>query len=678
MQGITQKVKHMDKLKMHSPDMTQQNIEKIQALFPNCVTESKGADGELKLAIDFDQLKQELSNSIVEGPQERYQLNWPGKRKSLLKANSPITKTLRPNTSESVSYENTQNLFIEGNNLTALKLIEEMYLGKIKLIYIDPPYNTGGDLLYNDDFSLSSADFFKDDLQIDDEGNKLTSNLQGNGKFHTKWLNMIYPRLIKAKNLLSDDGVIAISIDDNELSNLLSIVDELFGWENRKVICVKMSESSGLKMGSVIKTGSIAKLKEYIVICSKNQIRGLNLENIPKDKWDSEYNIYLEGLTKDDRKKIIEESERETAADIPALDQIAKKIELKSVSEKLKELNVTSEKRESWLFENSWRICQCATSSTVLKLANEKKNSCNQENFFVSSSTGKIYFVRGTYSKDSSKPRLQMLFADDNLTLHPGDFWHDIKTTGLDGEGGVSFKNGKKPLKLLKRIIKMVTSGDDTILDFFAGSGSTAQAVWESNIDDNSKRKFILVQYPEDFNTKNKDHKESIEFCERNGLQANVAELSKQRLRICIEKLKDQPELDLGFRVLKVDSSNMTDVYYSPDQVTQASLDLLVDNIKSDRTDEDLLFQVLLDWGVDLTLPIKKETIQGKPVFFVDDDALVACFDLRINEALIKELAIKEPLRVVFRDDGFESDAVKINAEQIFKQVSPHTEVKAI
>ncbi|GAA74697.1 adenine-specific DNA-methyltransferase [Pseudoalteromonas sp. BSi20480] len=674
----------MDKLKMHSPDLSQSNISKIKALFPNCVTESSDDSGNVKLAIDFDQLKQELSDSIVEGPQERYHLNWPGKRKSLLKANSKINKTLRPIENESVNFDCTENLFIEGNNLSALKLIEESYLGQVKLIYIDPPYNTGGDLLYNDDFSISTDVFLKNDLQVDEEGNRLTSNLQGNGRFHTKWLNMIYPRLIKAKNILSNDGLLAISIDDNELSNLLSVVDELFGWENRKIICVKMSESSGLKMGSVIKTGSIAKLKEYVVICSKKPIRDLRLENIPKDKWDTEYNIYLEGLTKEDRQEIRDESDKEAEADITKLDKIAERLEFKSVAEKIKELEIPKDKKESWLFENSWRICQCATSSTVLKLANEKRVRTNQVNFFVTSSTGKIYFVRGSYSEDSSKPRLQMLFADDNLTIHPGDFWYDIKTTGLDAEGGVSFKNGKKPLKLLKRIIKMATNNEDIILDFFAGSGSTAHAVWESNIDDGSNRKFILVQYPEPFNTKNKDHKESIAFCNKNLLPANVAELSKQRLRINIEKLNTAANTDLGFRVLKIDSTNMTDIFYRPDQVNQEDMFAQVENIKEDRTDEDLLFQVLLDWGVGLTLPISKQQLSSKDVFFVNADEdgegadLIACFGKDISNELIKALAEKLPLRVVFRDDGFANDSVKINVEQIFKQISPMTDVKSI
>jgi len=681
----------MDKLKMHSPDMTADNIEKIAGLFPNCITESHDAQGKLKKSIDFDLLKQELSGSIVEGAQERYHLNWPGKRSSLFKANTKISKTFRPNEKESKQFDVTKNIFIEGNNLTALKLLEESYLGKIKLIYIDPPYNTGGDLLYNDDFSVSAEEFFKSDNQIDVTGNKLVSNLDGNGRFHTKWLNMIYPRLKKAKNLLKDDGVLAISIDDNELSNLLSVVDELFGWENRKVICVKMSEASGLKMGSVKRIGSIAKLKEYVVICSPNGIKGLNLENIPKSDWDSEYNIYLENISKEDRELISKEMDNdEGTSNFKLLDSIAKKIKLISVADKLKEEGVDRAEKKSWLFKNSWRICQCATSSTVLKLANEKKESISQDNFFVLSSTGKIYLVRGGYSSESAKPRVQMIFADDNLTLHPGDFWFDIKTTGLDGEGGVSFKNGKKPIKLLSRIIKMATSKDDIVLDFFAGSGSTGQAVWESNIEDNSNRQFILVQYPEEFNKKNKDHSFSIKFCNESGIQANVAELAKQRLRVNSSRLSKSTEksIDFGFRSLKIDTSNMTDIYYNPENISQEDMFAQVENIKEDRTDEDLLFQVLLDWGLGLTLPISKKQISGKDVFFVNSDSdgegadLIACFAKNINDDLVKQLAQLQPLRIVFRDDsfgdGFDADAVKINAEQIFKQLSPATDVKSL
>lgn len=677
----------MDKLKMHSPDLLQENIEKIRKLFPNCVTETKDDSGNLKLAIDFDLLKQQLSDSLVEGPSERYHLNWPGKRSSLLKANSKISKTLIPSEKESINFNSTEHLFIEGNNLSVLKLIEETYLGLIKLIYIDPPYNTGGDLLYNDDFSESSDTFLKKDSQVDEDGNKLVSNLQGNGRFHTKWLNMMYPRLIKAKNLLSDDGILAISIDDNELSNLLSIIDELFGWENRKVICVKMSEPTGVKMASINKNGGIAKLKEYVVLASKNGIKGLNLEKVPKGSWDNEYKTACLGLKKEELafiKSVLDDEER-CESDIKKVEQLSKKLSFMPskdlcISEGNKKLT------DKWLFDNAWRILQFATLTGGAKdLAVNKKLAYETppSAFVVTTSQSKAYLVRGDFNHETRLPRCKMLFADKYLEVHPGDFWSDIKTTGLDNEGGVDFKNGKKPLKLLKRIIKMATKNNDIILDFFAGSGTVGQAVWESNIEDGNSRKFILVQYPEQFNVKNEDHKESIKFCEAKGVPANVAELSKQRLKINIENLKDA-SVDLGYRVLKVDSSNMTDVFYRPDQIIQTDMFEQVANIKEGRKDEDLLFQVLLDWGVGLTLPIFKEQIASKDVFYVNADDggegadLIACFGTNISNELIKELAEKQPLRIVFRDDGFANDSVKINVEQIFKQISPITDVKSI
>ena len=674
----------MEQMKMHSPDLTQQNIEKIRALFPNCVTEAQGSDGKIKLAIDFDQLKQELSGSIVEGPQERYHLNWPGKREALLTANAPIAKTLRPCREESVDFDTTQNLFIEGDNLDALKLLQETYLGKVKMIYIDPPYNTGNDFLYNDYFADNTEAFLKKSIQTNEEGQRLTSNTEANGRFHSDWLSNFYKRIKLAKNLLEPEGILAISIDDNEIANLLHVIDEEFGWQNRKVICVKMSESSGLKMGSVKKSGTIPKLKEYLVLCSPTGIKGINLDGIPKESWDKEYNIYLRGLSFDDREvisKAINGNPENTS--VEDLDLIAKKIKLIPVSEAIKEYDLEEEDKKIWLFENSWRICQCATSSSVFKLAKEKFNKHNHEVFFVKSATGIIYPVRSVTNQKSKKPRVQLIFADDNSTINPGDLWIDIKTTGLDGEGGVSFKNGKKPLKLLSRILKMKTITNSVVMDFYAGSGSFAHSILEHNSKTGDNAKYICIQIPEVFNERNDDHKAAISFCLENNIAANVSELSKERIRRAGEKIPvgdchENWNKDIGFRVLKVDTSNMSDIYYSPDQISQGNLELLVNNIKEDRTDEDLLFQVLLDWGVDLTLPIRKETICNKTVFFVDDNALVACFDANITEELIKALAESAPLRVVFRDDGFASDTVKINAEQIFKQLAPGTQVKSI
>lgn len=608
----------MDKLKMHSPDMTQQNIEKIQALFPNCVTESKGADGELKLAIDFDQLKQELSNSIVEGPQERYQLNWPGKRKALLTANAPIAKTLRPCREESVNFDTTKNLFIEGDNLDALKMLQETYLGKIKMIYIDPPYNTGKDFIYSDNFAENSDEFLKRSNQKDEEGNKLVANTESNGRFHSDWLSMMYSRLKLARNCLKEDGVIFISIDDTEQSNIKKICDEIFG----EINCVG----------------------EAIIIRSEGG--GLAKQLI---KGHDNLHIY--------------------AKNINYFDSLKRPKDVRGNIVKLNDEEYWIE--EDWLRKEFGKYGTCPYDEIESYHGKQKKIEIDEgleKGIYTIINKNGVEIV-GRYrklSEDGSKFYSILKHLNKNGV-------HDLKNIEMD-----SLFDYPKPVSLLKQLILGCTflpaDKNEIILDFFAGSATTAHAVMQLNAEDGGERKFIMVQLPEECDKKSEAYKAGYK---------TIAEISKERIRRAGAKIlegechKDWNK-DVGFRVLKVDTSNMADVYYSPDQVSQGSLDLLVDNIKTDRTDEDLLFQVLLDWGVDLTLPIKKETIQGKSVFFVDDDALVACFDLRINEALIKELAIKEPLRVVFRDDGFESDAVKINAEQIFKQVSPHTEVKAI
>jgi adenine-specific DNA-methyltransferase len=561
----------MKKLNMHSPDVTQENIARIRDLFPGCVTEARGEDGSVRLAVDFDQLRQELAESIVEGPQERYHLNWPGKREALLTANAPIAKTLRPCCEESVDFDTTKNLFIEGDNLDALKLLQESYLGKVKLIYMDPPYNTGSDFIYEDDFSEDHESYLLKSNQTDPEGNRLVANTETNGRFHSDWLSMIYSRIKLARNLLKEDGILAISIDDNEISNLLHVVDEVFGWENRKVICVKMSEPSGLKMGSVKKLGTIPKIKEYLVLCSLNGVRGISLDRIRKDKWDAEYNIFLDGLTEEGREAIRKafSAESSSADDLLALDKVVEKVSLVSVSEKIRQLDISSEAKEEWLFSNAWRICQCATSASVLSLAKEKRQTNTNEVFFVKSTNGIPYMVRSNFSTESSKPRVQLIFADDNLTVHPGDMWVDIKTTGLDGEGDVSFKNGKKPLKLLNRLIGMNTTENDLVMDCFAGSGSTGHAVLDATV--------------------------SFAFSK-----------------------STHPTWPMCFTAL-MRWRNPISTCSSTTSSPTAHL-------------EDLLFQVMLDWGVDLALPIAKQTIQGKDVFLVDGNALAMawgcrCFD---------------------------------------------------
>ncbi|HHF2866957.1 TPA: site-specific DNA-methyltransferase [Vibrio alginolyticus] len=620
----------MDKLKMHSPDMTQQNIEKIQALFPNCVTESKGADGEIKLAIDFDQLKQELSSSVVEGPQERYMLNWPGKREALLISNSPIIKTLRPIESESINFWSAKDIFIEGDNLDGLKLIQESYLGKVKLIYIDPPYNTGGDFIYRDDYSITKSAFSELSSQVDIEGNKLTANLESNGRFHSDWLSMMYPRLKLARNLLRDDGQIFISISDEEVHNLRKMCDEIFGAENFEGHIHWRRRHNQPND----KTKMIGLVAEHILAYSKDKIYNrsvgvgkleltgnfTNPDNDPRGPWASK--PWKVGS-----------------------DQSGSKYTIQTPTGKMLDAE--------WMGEKS-------TFESLLK---------DDRIYFPNNGDG---FPRKKYYKSEREAEGQ---CATNWWSHE-QFGHNQEGNAILSELMDGIKNtfsNPKPTRLINSIINVSNCKDgDVVLDFFLGSGTTYQAAIESGLD----IRFIGIQIDDPLDEKNKDHLPALDFCKKNGLKKVLSELTKERMRRVLTNVANS---DLnGFRVFKIDESNMSDVYYSPDDLSQGNLDLLVDNIKPDRTDEDLLFQVLLDWGIELSMPIRKETIQGKSVFFVDDDALVACFDLRINEALIKELAKKEPLRVVFRDDGFESDAVKINAEQIFKQVSPHTEVKAI
>ncbi|EEW1865557.1 site-specific DNA-methyltransferase (plasmid) [Escherichia coli] len=670
----------MDKLKMHSPDMTQQNIEKIQALFPNCVTESRGTDGELKLSIDFDQLKQELSNSIVEGPQERYQLNWPGKREALLTANAPIAKTLRPCREESVNFDTTENLFIEGDNLDALKMLQETYLGKVKMIYIDPPYNTGKDFIYADDFAENTEEYLKSSGQKDLVGNRMVANTENNGRFHSDWLSMMYSRLKLARNLLKDDGVIFISIDD-EMANLKKVCDEIFGEDN-------FIENISWNKRIPKNDKGVGNIHEYILIYAKNS------------ECKPEFTMRKDGL--DDIYELAEKLKKQKVPIAEANEEIKKLYKKNGYDRGITLYNSFDNEYRLWgkinmswpnanTFGPTYPVKHPITGNPV-KIPDRgwrwKEETFNEAAKIVDGSyteivelhdggilCGKVWFSK----KDDQQPSSVTYLDDVNSFL-----LRSILSTKSDGGievenlfSGKSYFSYPKSTSLLKVLIssyKNRLEQGEIILDFFAGSSTTADAILRLNAEDGMNRKFIMVQLPESCDEKTEAYKAGYK---------TIAEISKERIRRAGVKIlagechKDWNK-DVGFRVLKVDTSNMADVYYSPDQVSQGSLNLLVDNIKSDRTDEDLLFQVLLDWGVDLTLPIRKETIQGKSVFFVDDDALVACFDLRINEALIKELATKEPLRVVFRDDGFESDAVKINAEQIFKQVSPHTEVKAI
>ncbi|WP_270445665.1 site-specific DNA-methyltransferase [Fusobacterium varium] len=580
--------------------------------------------------------------------------------------------------------------------MEVLKLLQKSYHGKIKIIYIDPPYNTGKDFVYKDNFRDNLKNYLEVTGQLGEEGQKLSTNSEMGGRYHSDWLSMMYPRLKLARNLLTDDGVIFISIDDNEVENLKKICDEIFGEEKVKLICVKMSEASGLKMGTVKKQGTIPKLKEYIVVIKKNGLNNFKFENIKKDKWDTEYNIFLENFTKDDKIKIdeINESKDITKEKLEVLDKIAQKIKLVSVSDKIKKLGILSNEKENWLYSNSYRICQCATSSSVLILANEKKKTCKSELFFVASKNNEIaYFVRGNYSNESSKPRLQLIFAEDNLTQHPGDIWTDIKTTGLDNEGGVPFKNGKKPIKLLTRLIKSVKleKNKDIILDFFSGSATTAHAVMQLNAEDGGNRKYIMVQLPENLkdslkNTKDKEIKKSIEesinFLKQIDKPLNICEIGKERIRRAGAKIKadesllaeNREKLDIGFKVFKLDSSNIKEWDSETEDLKQSLFDS-VDNIKSDRTSLDVLYEIILKYGLELTVPIEEKenfySISGGTLLI----NLAKEINMEIIDLMCEEyknlLEVDEEFKttVILRDSSFKDDVDKINAMKKLEQV---------
>ncbi len=618
----------MEKMKMHSPNLTQDNVARIRELFPNCVTEARNEDGQLKLAVDFDQLRQELAESIVEGPQERYHLNWPGKREALLTANAPIAKTLRPCREESVDFDTTKNLFIEGDNLDALKLLQETYLGKVKMIYIDPPYNTGSDLIYEDDFAEDSASYFERSNQTDAMGNRMVANTDSNGRFHSDWMTMLYPRLKLARNLLKEDGAIFISIGDDEVANLKKICEELFGESNYVGTFVWRRRASSALADRLVSTDH-----EYVVAYQKGNFTSLG---IPKD-----FNNYT---------------------------------------------NPDQDARGSWVAGDlTVGMGKDLRPNQFYELVDPRTGKKYQPNpnrvwAYIPESMNKlIEEKRVLFPEDiNRRPMLKRFKSELKSGVNPVSTW--VTDIGLNTEGtkelqqlfGQTPFDYSKPVSLLCHLIKTTVAANEIFLDFFAGSGTSAHAVMQLTAEDSCARPFICVQLPETIDR---------------GEYATIAEVCKERIRRAGKKIKQEnagkpgiDKLDTGFRVLKVDNSNMKEVFYTPDAVSQDLLSDQVDNFREDRTPEDLLFQVMLDWGVDLALPIGEQKIQGKGVFFVDGNALAACFDNTgsIDEDFVKELAKHQPLRVVFRDAGFKDSAVKINIEQIFKLLSPATEVKCI
>jgi len=630
----------MDKLNMRSKDMTKDNIEKIEILFPNVITEIKDNNGNITKAIDFQLLQQELSCEIVEGDKERYQLTWPGKKEAILMGNTPIDKTLRPVKEDSVEWDSTENLYIEGDNLEVLKLLQESYLNKIKCIYIDPPYNTGNDFIYVDDFTQDIDEYLDESGQKDEEGNRLFKNTDANGRYHSDWLTMMYPRLKLARNLLSEDGVIFISIDDNEVHNLRKICDEIFGEMNfRNAIIIKRgAKSVQAQFDTWDKLGSGY---EYVLLYSKNPTyRFPKMEKLLKDSKKGSWNNHWRGTDRPTMRYEIFGITPDTGQWRWSKDRSINAI--KNYKNLLKELNL-DEKSISQEDIDEWYVKNIKKDEDRIDLLRLSKNGKPE------------HYIPPTNS--------QLL----------NDVWFDIPPNSsavLKSLFNEKVFDSPKPMQLIKRILEFGTT-QDIILDFFSGSATTAHAVMQLNAEDGGNRKYIMVQLPEETDEKSEAYKAGYK---------TIAEIGKERIRRSAKKIKEETnaDIDYGFRVFKVDSSNMKDIYYLPNELTQMKLHELEANIKEDRTGLDLLSQVILEAGLPLSLPMETKIISGKEVYFVDENALIACFEKNIDESLIREIAKMKPLKAVFRDNSFKDCPSRINLEEIFKSMSPTTEIKVL
>ena len=623
----------MDKMKFETPDMTAENVEKIAALFPNCVTEMKDEDGKVKRGINFELLKQMLSPDVVEEGKERYEFTWVGKKASIVEANKPIRKTLRPCLEESKNWDTTENLYIEGDNLEVLKLLQESYLGKVKMIYIDPPYNTGNDFIYADDFMRSQKEEDEQMGMYDENENRLFKNTDTNGKFHSDWCSMMYSRLMLARSLLTNDGVIFISIDDNEQTNLKKICDEAFGEKNFiNIFSVKRGKKSLNSQFKNIRTLNIGF--EFVLVYSKsvdfsysNPFEESN-EKQKQGSWAGLYNN---------------------------VDRPTMRYQIGEISIDKGQWKWGKEKGlrayQNWLNF----IAQGGTEET-LKEYWEK----NREEYQITYGVD-LEFVKTTATSASYwVSPTDKAIMDTNL-----DYYSSGDTDARRLLGNVF--SAPKPTRLIKKLIDMASNKDSTILDFFSGSATTAHAVMQLNAEDGGHRKFIMVQLPEPCDEKSESYKAGYK---------NICEIGKERIRRAGEKIKAEngliaQNLDIGFRVLKLDDSNMKDVYYSADEYTQSNLFDMVSNIKDDRTDLDLLFGCLLDWGLPLSMPYISEKIAGCTVHTYNNGDLIACFDENIPESVVKEIARRKPLRAVFRDSGFASSPSKINVFEIFKLYMP-------
>ena len=637
----------MDKLYMQTTNIVDENIKRIGELFPNCLTERLNDEGKPEVAIDFDQLRQELSKDIVEGVEERYQFTWPDKRNAIRLANAPTTDTLRPCREESVDFDNTQNLYIEGDNLQVLKLLRENYLGKVKMIYIDPPYNTGNDFVYNDDFSQSAGEYMHNSGQEDEEGNRLVANTESNGRFHTDWLNMIYPRLKVAKDLLSEDGVIFISIDDCELKNLENVCNEIFG-ESNFVANMIWQSTAGSNTGTDIVT-----VTENILVYTKCRNR---FEFDGKLTDDNSFS-FVDEYVKERGKYTIDKMDRRRVAGHYS-EALNFPIEMPDGT--LRWPGGTTERNsEGWNY-----------------LWSKTKVQWGLENGFIvfkkSGTEWNVYNKRYAKVDNEGKPCERSIPFRNLITSDQSN------TAQGTAEQRMLFEfrpfDFPKPTSLLSQLLLTAVrrSENSIILDFFSGSATTAHAVMQLNAEDGGKRKFIMVQLPEETAEDSEAYKAGYK---------NICEIGKERIRRAGKKIKEESplttqDLDTGFRVLKLDSSNMQDVYYTPSEFNEQKL--FDDNIKPDRTEEDLLFQTMIELGIELSAKIEKRSIAGKTVWSVSDGYLMACFDEEVNETTITEIARQQPYYFVMRDSSLANDQVADNFEQIWEEYSKDTVRKII
>lgn len=622
----------MQRLKMKSSDQTITNIEKIADIFPNVITESRDEYGKLKRSVDFNLLRQELSGILVEEDKERYQLTWPGKKQAIVSANTPTDQTVRPVKEDSSDWNNTRNLYIEGDNLEVLKLLQESYLNKVKLIYIDPPYNTGNDFIYRDDFKEAAEGYLMESGQIDQHGNRLVSNLVSNGRFHSDWLTMMYSRLKIARSLLSEDGVIFISIDDHEASNLKKLCDEIFGSANfvAQIVWERAYSPVNLKK-------HFSESHDYMVCYAKNidllvcnglrrsdeaNDRYQNIDNDPRGSWKSSDLSVGPAI----QEKIYEITTPSGRKVLPPNGYC-----WRYTKEKFEEM---VRDNRIWFGENGNNV------PSIKRFLTEVKDSVTPMTIWKYTEVG---------HSQNAKQNLKEIFDNISTFDYP------------------------KPVGLIKRLLELYTNqGDDHIvLDFFSGSATTAHAVMQQNAEDGGNRRYILVQLPEETDEKSEAYKAGFK---------NICEIGKERIRRAAKKIIEETnaDIDYGFRVFRVDSSNMKDVYYTPDKLGQQDLFEYTSNIKEDRTGEDLLIQVMLDLGLELSLPMESREIEGMTVYKVAGNSLIACFEENVPESVIKKIANEQSLRVVFRDSSFKDDSARINLEELFKLLSPNTEIQVL